>query len=90
MWRQIAETLCNQWNVFGVDLVNKPHAASWGFGRATDWNMAAARIGNHILSKCPRWLIFVEGVGFSPGAPGADSSEQVCASARTVCSYGDM
>jgi len=30
--------------------------------------MAAGRIGDHVLSTCPRWLIFVEGVGNSPGA----------------------
>lgn len=73
-WSFLADALCGQWNVFAVDLVNEPHSASWGFGRQTDWNKAAERIGNHILRRCPRWLIFVEGVGFKPGAPGADSS----------------
>jgi endoglucanase len=75
-WEFIAAALCGQWNVIGVDLQNEPHSASWGFGRATDWDKAAARIGNHVLSKCPRWLVFVEGVGFRPGAPGADSDRQ--------------
>eukprot|EP00966_Prymnesium_polylepis_P173453 4012666-Prymnesium_polylepis.2 len=58
-----------------VDLVNEPHAASWGFGRPSDFNLAAQRLGNHILANCPRWLIFIEGVGYNPGAPGASSSE---------------
>ena len=57
-----------------VDLVNEPHASSWGFGRPeTDWDKAAARLGNHVLSQCSRWLVFVEGVGHTPGAPGANS-----------------
>ena len=57
-----------------VDLQNEPHSASWAKGDpATDWGQAAGRIGNHVLSKCPRWLIMVEGVGYHPGAPGMDS-----------------
>ena len=71
-WTKVANTLCTQWNVFAVDLMNEPHAASWGTGnRATDWNSAAERIGNHILRLCPRLLIMVEGVGYKPGAPGS-------------------
>ena len=34
--------------------------------------LAAGRIGSHILSQCKRWLIFVQGVGFKPGAKGYD------------------
>ena len=33
-----------------------------------DWNKAAERLGNHALESCPRWLIFVQGVGQKPGA----------------------
>lgn len=52
-----------------MDLHNEPHKASWGQGNQwTDWNKAAERIGNHVLSRCPRWLINVEGVGYDPGA----------------------
>ena len=45
--------LCGQWNVMGVDLMNEPHAASWGkgMGDGSDWGHAAERIGNHVLSQ---------------------------------------
>lgn len=57
---QVASTLCGQWNVFAADLMNKPHEATWAMGNPrTDWDAAAARIGNHLLSQCPRWMIFV-------------------------------
>ena len=75
-WSSVADALCGQWNVFAADLQNEPHKASWGKGRDTDWDKAAARIGNHVLSRCPRWLIMVEGVGYNPGAPGADNPAQ--------------
>ena len=48
------------------------YKSSWGLGSArTDWNAAAERLGNGVLNFCPRWLIFVQGVGETPGA-GAD------------------
>eukprot|EP00966_Prymnesium_polylepis_P169584 3921327-Prymnesium_polylepis.1 len=34
---------------------------------------AARNAGDYVLSKCPRWLIFVEGVGYKPGAAGVNS-----------------
>ena len=71
-WDKIANALCGRWNVFAADLQNEPWAASWAKGHSTDWNKAAERIGNHVLSKCARWLIMVEGVGYTPGAPGLD------------------
>ena len=64
----VARRLCGQWNVVAVDLKDKPSAASWGMGGDDDWDAAAARLGNHVLGKCPRWLIVVEGVGAKPGA----------------------
>lgn len=54
------------------DLQNEPHSSSWGKGLPTDWNKAAEKLGDHVNSKCARWMIFVEGVGYTPGAPGAD------------------
>jgi aryl-phospho-beta-D-glucosidase BglC (GH1 family) len=72
-WSKIADKLCGQWNVFAVDLQNEPHASSWGKGGTKDWGHAAERLGNHVLSSCPRWLIMVEGVGYDPGAPGMDN-----------------
>ena len=51
--------------VIGADLWNEPkEISSWGTGNiATDWNLAAERIGNAILEVNPDWLIFVEGIG---------------------------
>jgi len=75
-WSALAEQLCNQWNVVGVDLQNEPHTATWGKGnKRTDWNQAAGRLGNHVLSQCPRWLIFVEGI--FEGAPGEYDDDKV-------------
>ena len=73
-WSVVADELCTQWNIFAVDLQNEPQKASWGKARSTDWDKAAERIGNHVLSRCPRWLIMVEGVGYNPGAPHADDA----------------
>ncbi|CAH0476929.1 unnamed protein product [Peronospora belbahrii] len=52
------------WNVFAIDIKNEPKGkATWGKGdEATDWNLQAAKIGNAVLKKCPRLLIFVQGV----------------------------
>ena len=49
-WSTLAARLCAQWNVFAVDLMNEPHAASWGKGQgaSSDWGHAAERIGNHV------------------------------------------
>ena len=68
-WETIADRLCSQWNVFAVDLQNEPHTSSWGLNRGerSDWGKAAERLGNWVLSLCPRWLIMVEGVGYDPG-----------------------
>ena len=67
-WNNLARQMCPQWNVAGVELKNRPWAASWGHGRPIDWDKAAGRLGNHVNSKCARWLIGVDGVGESPGA----------------------
>lgn len=71
-WTALARALCDEWNVFAVDLQNEPHSASWGKSLPTDWNKAAEQIGNHVSKVCPRWMIMVEGVGYTPGAPGGD------------------
>lgn len=71
-WTALANALCGEWNVFAADLQNEPHAASWGKGLLTDWNKAAELLGNHVNGLCSRLLIMVEGVGYTPGAPGAD------------------
>lgn len=66
-WDVLIDRYQNSWNVFAADLKNDPHEATWGTGnRATDWDAAAVRIGNHILSRVPSWLIFVQGTANSP------------------------
>ena len=74
-WSKLADVLCDQWNVIGVDLHNEPHKATWGQGSPLNrWDMAASRLGNHVLSKCPRWLILVEGIAVGAVGDGGTSS----------------
>ena len=74
-WTKLANALCGQWNVVAVDLQNEPHKATWGQGvAATRWDLAAKRLGDHVLSVCPRWLVFVEGIAV--GAPEDGGPEQ--------------
>ena len=51
--------------VIGADLWNEPKLQStWGAGvDATDWNLAASRVGKAIQVVNTDWLLFVEGVG---------------------------
>lgn len=55
--------------VLGADLWNEPKyvpgqvCATWGTNAASDWNLAATRVGNAILSANSNWLIVVEGLG---------------------------
>ena len=73
-WQRLAHALCGQWNVVGADLFSQPYKATWGAGDLnSDWDAAAQRIGDHLLEQCPRWLIFVQGVGQLPGAGRIDS-----------------
>jgi len=71
-WETLATRYCSFPNVVAADLFGEPHgAATWGNDDPiTDWRMAAGRIGNRVLSKCPRWLIFVQGIAYNtdPGA----------------------
>ena len=52
----------------GIDLKNEPHgAATWGTGNIeTDWNLAAERASQAILTVNPNILIFVEGIETNP------------------------
>jgi len=63
-WKIMVTRYLGCWNVFAADLKNEPHgAASWGDGvLATDWRLAAERIGAAVQEINPRLLIFVEGV----------------------------
>ncbi|RHY29478.1 hypothetical protein DYB32_005098 [Aphanomyces invadans] len=59
----LATKLCNDqyWNVIGIDLKNKPYAATWGDNGPNDWAIGAPRIANRMLKGCPNWLAFVQG-----------------------------
>ncbi len=78
-WQMLAKHYQDNPMVVGADLDNEPHApACWGCGQpAIDWQQAAERAGNAILSVNPNWLIFVEGVDcYGPGGsvqPGSAS-----------------
>ncbi|RVT98545.1 hypothetical protein EOD42_00010 [Rhodovarius crocodyli] len=62
-WVMLANRYAGNTTVIGADLHNEPHNASWGTGdAATDWQLAAQRIGNAVLAANPNWLIIVEGV----------------------------
>ena len=54
-------------------LLSEPFALRW-----PSWVRAAERLGNHVLSKCPRWLIFVEGTGNeAPAEPDMEWGENL-------------
>ncbi|ETW04196.1 hypothetical protein, variant [Aphanomyces invadans] len=60
----LASELCSAhyWNVIGLDLKNEPYESTWGDNGPMDFHQGATIIGNRMLSKCPQWLAFVEGV----------------------------
>lgn len=62
-WVMLAQRYLNNPTVIGFDLLNEPHfTATWGNQNpSTDWNGAAQRCGNAILSVNPKLLIIVEG-----------------------------
>lgn len=67
-WSSLVTRYCASPNVIAADLYNEPFGATWGSGdRRTDWDLAAERLGNHVLARCPRWLIFVQGIANNGG-----------------------
>eukprot|EP00966_Prymnesium_polylepis_P159183 3678951-Prymnesium_polylepis.1 len=79
-WSLLATRYCGRWGVFAADLFNEPYAASWGQGgEAFDWDLAAQRLGDVVLSICPRWLVFVGGVGHN-----SIRCDGLCSSATTM------
>jgi endoglucanase len=56
------------WNLIAIDLKNEPHGVTWGSGdQTTDFQLAAQRIGNHILANGgEKLLIFVTGAHSDP------------------------
>ena len=74
-WTKITNVLCSQPNLFAVDLFDAPHGAAWGVGGANmDWHAAAQRLGNNVLSGCPRLLVMVQGARAVPWV-GQDAPE---------------
>nr|WP_255720609.1 cellulase family glycosylhydrolase [Acuticoccus kalidii] len=69
IWQTMARRYSDAPAVIGADLVNEPHAGTWGDGAPTDWAAAAERIGNAVLAIAPQWLIVVEGIGTYEGDP---------------------
>ena len=63
-WKALATRYLNEPAVIGFDLHNEPHGtACWGCGNsAVDWQAAATRAGNAVLSVNPKLLIIIEGV----------------------------
>ncbi|WP_253907890.1 glycoside hydrolase family 5 protein [Arthrobacter sp. H20] len=63
-WTMLAARYKDNPTVIGADLHNEPRgAACWGCENpATDWQAAATRAGNSILSINPNLLIIVEGI----------------------------
>ena len=56
------------WNAFAADLFNEPWGGTWSDEEwddesGTDWPAAASALGDAVLAACPRWLVFIEGVG---------------------------
>ncbi|RLN95018.1 hypothetical protein BBJ28_00018448 [Nothophytophthora sp. Chile5] len=61
----LADAMCDSthFNIIGIDLKDGLSTdATWGDGSDTDWSVAATELGNHLLTACPKWLAFVQGV----------------------------
>lgn len=83
-WSKLSELFCpaaENWNVFGADLKNEPYSMSWGpppegapasmYEPEERWDVMASELASHLHESCPRWLLFVEGVGqCQPGGDG--------------------
>ena len=82
-WRKLTDALCNQWNVVGADLMSRLAHSTWGAQQTSDWDLAAARIGNHVLEQCPRWLVLVRGIGATPTVEDAFTGANLAGAATT-------
>ncbi|KAH9108984.1 hypothetical protein LEN26_005794 [Aphanomyces euteiches] len=60
----ITSSLCSDtyWNVLGIDLKNEPFDGSWGTGDKNDFKAGAELLGGRMLTGCPKWMAFVEGI----------------------------
>ena len=85
-WSALATRFCTMPNVFAADLFNEPWSASWASGNAgLDWDTAAERLGNHVLSLCSRWLIFVNGIANIGGACRQSCLSRIPGSSASYC-----
>lgn len=66
--------------IVAADLWNEPKMnATWGSGDlASDWRLAAERVGNAIQAVNPDWLLVVEGVGGATWWGGTAGRMYVC------------
>ena len=65
-----------------ADLVNEPVHATWGRNKPIDWNKAAERLGDTVLSACPL-LVFVQGSAASRARRATAASPRATSGART-------
>ena len=92
-WLRLAERFCDSaayWNVMGADLKNEPHGMYWGppppdapqnlYPPDQRWDTHASRIGSALHQRCPRWLLFAEGVDHCKG----ESDTYGCAASNWV------
>eukprot|EP00966_Prymnesium_polylepis_P092866 2149623-Prymnesium_polylepis.1 len=78
-WGMLAETLCDAsqyWNIFAAGIKNEPFNMYWGeppagagaaYKPGNRFDTAVEEIAAVIHKKCPRWLIFAQGVGQCQG-----------------------
>ncbi|OQS07163.1 cell 5A endo-1,4-betaglucanase [Thraustotheca clavata] len=84
----LATELCNYnyYNIIGVDLKNEPHKGCWPSSptdttcpASNNWPDAAGRLANTMLTICPKWMAYVEGIyetkmkGTFPNTKGASN-----------------
>jgi endoglucanase len=72
-WKAMAARYADNPGVVGADLRNEPREiATWGGPDATNWQAAAERGGNAVLSVNPHLLIVVEGVSYAGDLSGVN------------------
>lgn len=79
-WERLAQEFCDEvtfWNVFGADLKNEPYTMMWNEDAPPDqrWDLLASTVAQRVHELCPRWLLFVQGVG----ADGCKEHATACA-----------
>ena len=73
-WKAMVERYRDDPLVVGVDLRNEPRSpATWGGPASTNWQAAAERGGDAVLSVNPQLLVLVEGVSYAGDLSGVQS-----------------